>query len=288
MSDRKWDGSSPPLYGCLTGVKLADGESAATIVPGVTLQRVFVDTFGATMMAFAPPQPPTMHHPAPWVAVQDGFLFKSRVELGLTDLTAFGGMSVRSAAWLVACLLRIRMPSPIRLAVVAGMPFPAMGRSVGNAAALPFENSPHHLGVFSTTDAVLSKDELARLGHSLKHGIALHREDRFSRALSIFDLATWSPTMEIAIGLIWTSMEILFDVSGEREKTKALSRAIGEYVGSDRRDRDRAYQVVKDLYYKRGQSVHAGRAIEPPDIVQSFQLAGAVFDRVLLAGTLPS
>jgi hypothetical protein len=91
----------------------------------------------------------------------------------------------------------------------------------------------------------------------------------------------------MAVVLVWTAMEILFDLSAEREKTKTICGALSAYVEAHPIDRDRAYQVIRDLYYKRGRTVHAGREIDPEDAVQSFQLAKAVFQRVLIDGKLP-
>jgi hypothetical protein len=56
MTTKAWDTSAPPIYGCLTGIELPNEMIA--ILPGIALRRVYVDTFGATMMAFAPPSTP--------------------------------------------------------------------------------------------------------------------------------------------------------------------------------------------------------------------------------------
>jgi hypothetical protein len=87
--------------------------------------------------------------------------------------------------------------------------------------------------------------------------------------------------------LIWTAIEILFDLSGEQGETKAICSALSEYVASDAQDRDRAYNVIRELYEKRGRIVHAGREIEARDFGQSFALARAAFRNVLGTAELP-
>ena len=58
-----------PLYGCLTGIELS--VDRLEVVPGIVLRRVFVDMFGASMLAFAPPPARSSPHPASWVALRE-------------------------------------------------------------------------------------------------------------------------------------------------------------------------------------------------------------------------
>ncbi len=280
-----WDTSTPPIYGCLTGIELL--KDRIEILPGIALRRVYVDTFGANMMAFAPPLTPKSPHPAPWAAVWGGFTFEGQVEVELTEMSAFDGLTPTVAVWLVATVLRLRVSAPIRLAVIGNMPFDKMGECSNEVQAIAFESAPHQIGTFTTTRIYATDDEISWLRDLLPIAAQLYHDERFFRAFSVYDQAQWTPTPEMGTVLVWTAIEILFDLAGEREKTKAICRALSDYVGVDKSDRDRAYQVIQDLYYKRGQMVHAGRSMESQAVIQSFRLANTAFQRVLIEGKLP-
>ncbi len=285
MAKEAWDTLTPPIYGCLSGIELS--KEKVEILPGVALRRVYVDTFGATMMAFGPPPTVTSPHPAPWVAVQGGFIFESRVEVALTDMRAFDGLVPSVALWLVAAVLRLRVSAPIRLAVIGNMPFDNMRELSQKAHAVAFESAPHQFGMFTAARSEASEDEILWLREMLPIAARLYHDERFFRAFSVYDQAQWTPTPEMGTVLVWTAIEILFDLAGEREKTKEICGALSDYVAVDRPDRDRAYQVIQSLYYKRGQTVHAGRGLAPEDVMQSYRLASTAFQRVLIDGSLP-
>ena len=285
MTNETWDAATPPLYGCLTGIELQ--QDNIEVLSGIALKKVYVDTFGATMMAFAPPPTERSHHPGPWVAVRGGFNFQGRVEVDLTNMSACDGLTPTVAVWLVAAVLRLRMSTPIRLAVIGNMPFDRMRESTQEAQAIAFESAPQQIGTFTAARLEVSEDDLAWLRDMLPVAARLYHDERFFRAFSVYDQAQWTPTLEMGTVLVWTAIEILFDLSGEREKTKAICRALSDYVSTDQPDRDRAYQVIQSLYYKRGQTVHAGRSMDQPDVLQSFRLASVAFQRALIDGRLP-
>jgi hypothetical protein len=98
------------------------------LVPGITLRRVFVDMFGASMLAFAPPQTKSAPHPAPWIAVRGGYSFESRVEVAISDTSSLSGLNATAVAWMIAAVLRLQTETPVRMAVLGGMPFHAIGQ----------------------------------------------------------------------------------------------------------------------------------------------------------------
>jgi hypothetical protein len=277
------DKDALPLYGCVTGIVLP-GERFR-LGTGITLRRGYFDLFDAPMMAFKAP-PPNAAHPAPWVAVRGGFTYQSRAELAIEDLSSFDGFSPSQVAWLTATLLRLRIEAPVRVAAVANVPLIQLA-DTPKAAALAFEAAPFQTGLFRSMHKQVSEEDLRWVAETLPVAARLYHDDRFMRALSVFDESIWSARVEMSTILIWTAIEILFELGSQQHKTKAICSALAEYVATDSQDRDRAYNKIRELYEKRGRVVHVGRDIDPQDFGQSFAFARAAFTNVLNWGELP-
>lgn len=278
------DKDTIPLYGTVSGITLP--ADTLFLCEGVELRKGVFEIFSAPMLAFAEPLTPGTHTPGPWVSVHGGFHLKSRAELAIRSLAAFDGFLPSQAMWIVAALLRLNVEAPVRIRAVANVPLASLPED-RNAQALAFEASPTQLGLYSANRVELDGDRLDLLSVGLSVAIKLFREERFSRAFMLYDAATWAGSTELATVLLWTSIEVLFDLGWEQNKTKAICSAIADYVSHDARDRDRAYGVVRDLYEKRGSVVHAGRQIEQQAFMQSYSIVRAVFRNVLGRETLP-
>jgi len=285
MTGKEWNASTFPLYGCLTGIELPT--DLFRVAPGISLRRAYVDTFGATMIAFGPPLTPKSPHPGPWAAVRGGFTFEGRVQVEITDKSSCEGLVPFVAIWLIAALLRLRVTTPIRVAVIGNMPFEQMAANVSEGQAVAFENALQQIGTFTANRIEVAERELSVLADTFPVAAKLYHDERFFRALSIYDQARWTPTPEMATVLVWTAIEILFDLESEREKTKAIARALSNYVSETAAETSRTYNVIKSLYYSRGRAIHAGLTISSGDVIQSFRLASTAFQRVLFEGELP-
>jgi hypothetical protein len=212
--------------------------------------------------------------------------FQARVELAIENLAAFEGFAPSQAMWLIATLLRLRIEAPVRVTAVANVPFATLKERT-NIWPLSFEGAPYQNGLFRAGRMDMTTEDLDWLSDTVPVAARLFHERRFMRALTIFDESVWASRLEIGTVFIWTAIEILFDCSGEQHKTKAISAALADCVGRDKADRHRAYQVIADLYGKRGQVVHSGRNIEREDFGQSHALARAAFVNVLEHKELP-
>lgn len=283
MSVSVADKDALPLYGCITGINLPT--ETFVIAPGIALRRGVFEVFSAPLMAFKE-APAGSSTPGPWVAIHGGFSFKSRVELVIEDLSALDGFAPSQAAWLIAALLRLNIEAPIRIVAVSNVPLRMLPER-NHAWPVAFEAAPYQIGLFRGLRQEITLDDLEWLASTLPVAAQLYRNERFMRALSIFDESVWSGRVELGAVLIWTAIEILFDLSGEQQKTKAICSALSEHVALDEADRDRAYNVIRELYEKRGRVVHAGRVIDEHDFVQSFALARAAFRNVLGRNQIP-
>ncbi len=280
----KQDKDSLPLYGSVTGIALP-GEQMH-VARGVTLRPGVFYTFSTPMMGFAEP-PNGGHTPAPWVAVDGAYhSFRARVELAIEDLAAFEGFAPSQAMWLIAVLLRLRIEAPVRVTAVANVPLATLKERT-DIWPLSFEGAPYQNGLFRAGRMDMTADDLEWLSDTLPVAARFFHEERFMRALTIFDESVWASRLEIGTVFIWTAIEILFVCSAEQHKTKAISSALADCVGHDKADRGRAYQVIAELYGKRGRVVHSGRNIEREDFGQSHALARAAFMNVLGRKELP-
>jgi hypothetical protein len=212
-----------PLYGCLTGFTLP--VENFEIGRGLLFRRTFVDTFGGWSMGFVAPRAPHMPHPAPWAPVngESNSMLKARVELAMSE-TALEGFTLPTAtAWLVAALLRLRINAPVRVAVLGNMPFDSMADNWQKVEALAFETGAKQWGVFNAETVPATVEDLLWLRRCLPVAALLYQDERFQRAFSIYDEALWAPRKELATILVWTALEILFEASGEQNKTRAIS-----------------------------------------------------------------
>lgn len=273
-----------PLYGCLTGITLPSDR--VDLAPGISMHQCYVDLFGAPMMAFSPPPHPNAPHPAPWAAVEGGFAFEARTEVAITN-SIESEFKPSLVAWLVGAIMRLQLSVPIRMALLSNAPFAGMREQPNNFSTVAFEDAPHQFGAFDGRTAQLTEADISWVRDMLPGVLDLYREERFNRAFAVFEQAQWCSHLEIATVLLWTAIEALLDLGPERNKTRALSKALSEYITESRSDRDHAYQVIREQYEKRGRVVHVGRSLESKDFLQSYRFARVAFRRTLIDRSLP-
>jgi len=88
--------------------------------------------------------------------------------------------------------------------------------------------------------------------------------------------------------LVGRAIEALFDLSAECDKTRANCRLLTAYVEHGQSDRDRAYQVIRDMYARRSSVVHYGGRVTVQEAIQSYHFAKVPFRRCIIEDRLPA
>jgi len=282
MTQSVWTTS---LYGCVAGIELPCDKFK--VANGITLSKIFADIFNTPVIAFAPPET-GKHHPGPWSAVRGGSLLQCRAQIEITDTDPYADFSDNSLAWFVVALMRLKLDAPIRLAATSRAPFAIQNASQASFDSELFEAAPVQWGIFFSDKPfyAASAQDLNWLELLLPQALALWKEERFRLAFTIFDQARWSATSESSATMLWTAIEILLGISAVRDKTRAISAGLSDFIAKDQSERDKIYPVVRDLYRTRGSVIHAGGSPQKNEFVQLFRFVAVALQKALV-GRLP-
>jgi len=273
-------GDTNVVYGAITGLEL-DRESVE-LAPGIILRPTIAEIFSAVMLAYGLPQP-GKPHPGPWAALQGGMALKARIQLEVNLADVPKGMDHRTVAWLVTALIRLHVDGPIRLAAVSPHPYsPEHAKlHVGEL----YEGSPHHWGIFKPGEhfVALAESNYTWLRRQLPRTFVLWETERFRRAFSVFDEARFSASSESSVSMIWTALEVLLGLSTSRDKGRMMAKALSEFVAAPD-EADRARDMVRDLYTKRGSIIHAAGKATSRDHIQLIRIATVAFQQCVVIG----
>ena len=275
----------PPLFANISGIGLPTENFL--ICEGLEMRRSYACVFSAPMIAVSAPPRPNTHHPPPWAAVNGGFSFESNVELDFSEQCQITKHSPITLIWLIAAILRLQVKSPVRVTSVSPLSNAVQKDKKTRSDISLLEGSFSQIGNFEENYKTLNDDDLNWLEKFFPVLIKLLHDEKFYRSFTLFEQAQWCHTLETAFSMAWTSLETIFEIGRERQKTKALCGALSDYVAQDQSDRDRAYQVVQNLAKQRGKLLHAGRSVSWSDTAQVLQFSKEVFRRVVIDGETP-
>lgn len=275
------DTTTATLFGGLARATLATEREE--LAPGLELRRTYAHVFAPAMVAFAPPGGPGGVHPGPWAAAMGGGTAENVcVEIylakGARPLTVDRLETIR----LVASLIRLVAGSPVCVPIVANTPL-----AVGPGSPKPpVVWSLEHLPRWRVPEVVIAEPQLALLRACLQpENTMLHDNDVF-RAYNLVDGLWWLPTWTAQMVAMWTGAEMLMR-PGRRGVGASLANSIRSFLGSGRRDGDRLYNDVLELYAARGGAAHGGRQPSATDITASFGIVRRLLIACLLEGRPP-
>lgn len=263
------------LFGGLVGVDLA-GETFE-LGDGIRLSPTYAHCFSHFMAAFSKPKNPNAPHGGPWSAMQGGGVgFDVEAEVWLSEGGSLSDLSRYETLEIAASLIRLLSSAAVRMPAVANMSFTSAASSIDKLKVWSFETMRSGLSGRVTIDSQFASG----LTKCLPLVAARMSDPRFRTAYRTLDAATWMPTPEAYLIAVWTSIEAAVQPP-RKQRTKNLGRSLGDFLGHDRRERDRIYNRVVALYETRGSVAHAGQPPAHDHLRESYLLARRMLIRII-------
>lgn len=282
-SSPRFDFEIEALFGGLVGIQMEPGETHV-LAPGVAISATYAHCFSYFMAAFERPPAPGAPHPAPWVALRGGSAaYDIEAEVRLEPTARLAGLPRLDTIRLIASLIRLLSGMPIRMPAISNTSYDQGANSVAEPVVFALETLPSWVSGTVRIDAGFAHG----LAQCLPLAASLMSDPTFERAFATFDAMFWLPTAAARLTALWSAMETAMR-PGRSDITKRLARALGDYVGSDRRDRDRIVNEVIRLYGERSSSSHNAQPPSDEVVRASYLIARSMFIRIVAEGTLPS
>lgn len=273
------------LFAGINGARLGVPEFA--IAPGLIIRETFAHVFGPYMMSFGKPGNPNAPHPGPWRAVSGGIGFDIGIELQLDASEQPTGFDRLNTLWWTLALLRLYSAAPLRMHVIANMPFRAAQDSATEPVFLTAEPFGKRLGATINPPSALDASHLEWVKASLVSGDSLMKVEHFNRSFRAFDFAFWAHDISSATIMVWAALQTLYRPSGSRDVGKALSSAIATALKPAGAERESYQQRLATLYAQRGEGVHDSQRLGLRTFLESVEAARLSFICCIDAGAVP-
>jgi hypothetical protein len=137
-----FDPNTDELFGGIAGLNLPIARYE--LEPGIVLSQTFAHVNLSAVMACAPPNKPRAPHPGPWAALTEQGI-KIAVQLSLAAGGPPLGFDRLNTLWFVIALLRLRLATPVLMAVIADRPFQGVPKDTEAAHLITVELHPLQL-----------------------------------------------------------------------------------------------------------------------------------------------
>ncbi len=272
------------LFGGLAGASLE--LESAEITPGLTLRQTYAHIFGPLMAAFRRPSTTDSYHPGPWVSVGTGPAWDIEIEIALdrsAQLTEFDRLK---KIWFATALIRLRTGIPIRLPIISPIAFHEVAFVQQEPLFLIAETQSTQLRQRRIHSTSISVQDIEWIKQYFVSGAALMSNEYFGAAFMMLDESVWVSKPRAGILLAWGAIECALR-PGRRDTGNRLARIIASLLESQRPDRTRLFQKVKQLYDTRGKIIHAGVEPDINSYFETFELAQRVFISCFESTLLP-
>lgn len=232
-------------------------------------------------------EPPGTKHSKPWKSAS-GSEFAINSEIFLHRNCTPLSFDRLNTIWWLAALIRMHHAHAIRVPVISDTSFLEHSESKLDPTLWPREVSPIGMAFDGVAwDGFMSKNTIEWLQNHFLNSSTLLESESFRLSFLAFDKSHSSTSMSEAMLLIWSAIEALFR-PGRSRITHRLCAAISCYLESEKSGIDRFYNIVRELYEKRGEISHAARAPDAKSVVESYDIARRCIVKSLEVSSLPS
>ncbi|HEV2561552.1 MAG TPA: hypothetical protein VGT78_05370 [Rhizomicrobium sp.] len=273
--------STDELFGGIAGLVLPVEQYE--LLPGLVLSQTFAHVILPAVMAFAPPHKPHAPHPGPWAALtEQGMEISAQLSLAPGEPPL--GFDRLNTLWFVTAMLRLRLASPLLMAVIADRPFRDVSKDTEVAHLIPVELHPRQLRTGKALPPALS--DLEWLKDHIVAASQLMKDSTFNRVVQTLDSVINVAHAGSGILIAWAAIEALLR-PGRNRITDRVCKGLAAYLYPPCADRDRAYPKIISSYEARGGAVHAGDLPEAEQLEFAFNLARHAVSTAIEAGALP-
>ncbi len=233
---------------------------------GVSLRTTYAHLMAPFMVAFARPEKPGQHHPAPWAAVSGGLAFDIQVEVTIpSDIITSLPCESSTAAWWIVALLRLRTGPRLRDPVLSNYPLTVDAASSKDLHIQPLEVAPHQLMLDPEAKSRISVGDLEWTKDNWLSSLnLLQNSPKFSILLESFDQAAFNHRPQLALLMLWTGLEEIFSPS-RSELRYRISSLIASYLEPPGQSRLARQKAIAKLYDSRSAAAHGrgNTSVEP-------------------------
>lgn len=205
------------------------------------------------------------------------------MELSLAPGEAPLGFDRLNTLWFVTALLRLRLGTPVLMAVIADRTFQDVPKDTEAAHLIPVELHPVQLRTAEFRPLALA--DLDWLRDPIAAASELMKDPIFNRVVLTLDSVINVTHAGSGILIAWAAIEALLR-PGQKQITDRVCKGLAAHLYPPGSERDRAYSKIVASYGARGGAVHAGDPPEAEQLEFAFDLArravgGAIEQRAL-------
>jgi hypothetical protein len=276
-----FDLNTDELFGGLSGLSLP--VERYELVPGLALSKTFAHVILPAVMAFSPPSKPRAPHPGPWAALTEQGM-EIAVQVSLAPGKPPLGFDRPNTLWFATAMLRLRLATPVLMAVIADRPFQDVPKNTEAAHLIPVELHP--LQLRTAKFRPLSLADLDWIRDHIVAASELMKDPIFNRVIRTLDSVINVTHAGSGILIAWAAIEALLR-PGQKQITDRVCKGLATYLYPPGSGRDRAYPKIVASYGARGGAVHAGDTPEAEQLEFAFALARRAVGTAIEQKALP-